>query len=426
MVGGTGLNSDGFSSQTTWNATCLNADGNTVLNGSSACNGAGAGSPAPSFTGAYSLSNPFPNGVVPLIANPTGLANNLGNSLNTMLHSQRTPTTYNFNFGLEYELPHQVVLSAGYVGSRGLFLPLGSLDLNQLDLATIQKYNYSLCVDTSNPNCAMVANTWAPIQPATNAKLRLRDRAALGVAAAVSAVWKRQLRFRQWSASCTVIREAIQTTVRCRPKCRSGSRVTSLRWPSFTWAKLMTDDGNPPLGFVGTHLGAPQDARELYLEHSISPQDVKYQFTGTVSYDLPVGKGRAMDLNGVGDAVLGGWTGNLIAYFSTGVPIASPTVGARDRLLQSKARRHVQSGQAERRTMRPRGSTTTASRCRRVHLWPAAHLHISTTCARWAHRISIFRFTSISLLARRRIFGLRSPATTLAIVRNSGCRMCQA
>jgi len=38
-----------------------------------------------------------------------------------MLHSQRTPTTYNFNFGIEYELPHQVVLSAGYVGSRGLF-----------------------------------------------------------------------------------------------------------------------------------------------------------------------------------------------------------------------------------------------------------------------------------------------------------------
>ena len=38
-----------------------------------------------------SLSNPFPNGVVPTITAPTGLANNLGNSLSTMLHSQRTP-----------------------------------------------------------------------------------------------------------------------------------------------------------------------------------------------------------------------------------------------------------------------------------------------------------------------------------------------
>ena len=35
MVGGTGLNSDGYSTQTTWDATCFNADGNTVFNGSS-------------------------------------------------------------------------------------------------------------------------------------------------------------------------------------------------------------------------------------------------------------------------------------------------------------------------------------------------------------------------------------------------------
>ena len=42
----------------------------------------------------------------------------------------------------------------------------------------------------------------------------------------------------------------------------------------------MTDDGNPPLGFVGTHYGAPQSWKDLRLEHAVSPQDVKYQFTG--------------------------------------------------------------------------------------------------------------------------------------------------
>src|SRR6202042_2280495 len=47
---------------------------------------------------------------------------------------------------------------------------------------------------------------------------------------------------------------------------------------SFTWAKLITDDGNPPLGFVGSHLGAPQDWKNMQYEHSVSPQDVKYQF----------------------------------------------------------------------------------------------------------------------------------------------------
>ena len=48
---------------------------------------------------------------------------------------------------------------------------------------------------------------------------------------------------------------------------------------TFTWGKIMTDDGNPPLGFVGSHNGSVQDWRNLRYEHSISPQDVKYQFT---------------------------------------------------------------------------------------------------------------------------------------------------
>lgn len=97
---------------------------------------------------------------------------------------------------------------------------------------------------------------------------------------------------------------------------------------SFTYAKLITDDGNPPLGFVGSHNGAPQDARDLRYEHSVSPQDVKYQFTGQASYDLPLGKGRAVNLNGAADNILGGWTINAITYISSGIPIASPTVGA--------------------------------------------------------------------------------------------------
>ncbi len=46
---------------------------------------------------------------------------------------------------------------------------MGAIDLNTLSLETIQKYGASLCVDTSDPACQMVPNTWAPIQPATNA-----------------------------------------------------------------------------------------------------------------------------------------------------------------------------------------------------------------------------------------------------------------
>ena len=319
MVSSATFDSDGFSSATTWDATCYNADGNTVYNGTSQCAGAAAGSPAPSTTGIYSLSNPFPNGVVPLITNPTGLANNLGTTLNTVLHSQRTPTVYNFNFGWEYEFPHQVVLSAGYVGSRGLFLPLSSLDLNGLDLGTIAQYQGSL-VNTSVPN------QWAAIQPSTNGNY----------GSATVPLWVSLQKFPQFGnggygpGNGVIVHgypggDSDYSSLQTKIQKRLSNHFTMLA--SFTWAKLITDDGNPPLGFVGSHLGAPQDPQNLSLEHSVSPQDIAHQFTGSASYDLPVGKGRALNLNRLGDTILGGWTMNGIVYLSSGIPIASPGVG---------------------------------------------------------------------------------------------------
>jgi len=328
MVGSALLDSDGFASTTNWNATCYNNDGNTVYNGTSGCAGAAPNSPAPSDTGIYSLSDPFPNGVVPVFKTPpSGLANNLGTTLNTVLRSQRTPTTYNFNMNVEYQFPRQVVLDLGYVGSRGLFLPMGSFDRNTLSLETIGKYGAALCVDPSNPACQNVPNTWGPTQPATNSNY----------GSATVPLWVSLQEFPQFGNGSYGSGNGVNlngypggdseySSMQAKLQKRLSSHITTLS--SFTWAKLITDDGNPPLGFVGSHGGAPQDTKDLRYEHSVSPQDVKYQFTGMVSYDLPVGAGRAIQPDRVANIFLGGWTANGILYLSTGIPIASPVVGA--------------------------------------------------------------------------------------------------
>jgi hypothetical protein len=303
MVSGGGVNSDGYSTYNNWSATCYNSDtiipgslGNTVFNGTDQCAGAAPGSPAQSVTGIYSLSNPFPTGLVPPSQlKPSGLQTGLGGSLNTMLHSQPTTLTYNFNFGLDYELPHQVVVSAGYVGSRGLHLPLGSADLNQLTLSQIQQIGST----TNDPAVFMAAQ---PFPQFTTGGIN-GGVAVHGYPGGDSDYSSLQLKVQK----------------------RMTKHFTTLA--SFTWAKLITDDGNPPLGFVGYHAGAPQDWRDMYLEHSVSPQDVKYQFTWHVSYDLPIGEGRGLNLNRLGNAVLGGWTVDGIFYLSSGLPIASPVVG---------------------------------------------------------------------------------------------------
>jgi len=309
--------SDGFSSNSTWTGTCLNSDGNTVFNGTSC--GTNTGSATDVFTGAYSLSNPFPNGLVPTLTAPSGLGNNLGIILSSVLHTQRTPSTYNFNFGLEYELPHQVVVSAAYVGSRGLFLPIGHVDLNQLDLGTIEKYQGALTT-------TMVPNQWEAILPPTNVNygqatvplfmsLEKYPQFGNGLYGTGNGLW----------INGYIGGDSEYSSLQTKVQKRLTGHFTTLA--TFTWGKLMTDDGNPPEGFVGTHYGSVQDWRNLQYEHAIAPQDVKYQFTGQASYDLPVGKGQAVNLNGVANTMLGGWTVNGIVYLSTGVPINSPSSG---------------------------------------------------------------------------------------------------
>ena len=317
MVGSASLNSDGYSTSTTWNATEWNNDPNTIAYD---CVNVGICGGQGNTVMLNPLNNPFPNGVVQPISNPTGLANNLGITLNTMLHTQRTPATYNYNLGYQVEFPHAIVLSAAYVGSRGLFLPLGSVDLNQLDLATIGKYQSSLLSEN-------VLNQWAPIQDPTNANY----------GSTTVPLWVAVQEFPQfgngsYGAGNGVIAhgypggDSEYNSLQTKVQKRLTKHFTTLS--SFTWAKLITDDGNPPLGFVGAHLGIPQDWKNMEFEHSVSPQDVKYQFTGSASYDLPVGNGRALALNSAADAILGGWTLNGIFYWSTGIPIASPLVGA--------------------------------------------------------------------------------------------------
>jgi hypothetical protein len=306
MVSGPGLDSDGYSTINNWNAVCTLADGNTVINSDSGCAPGGAAS----VTGPYSLSNPFPSGLVPPNQlQPSGLATNLGGNLTTMLHSQRTPLTYNFNFGFEYEFPRQIVFSAAYVGSRGLFLPFTYVDLNQLSLSQIyQLGNSGACLVDLGPNCQAQFLAAEPFPQFTSGGTISVTNNQAGVVV------------HGYPAG-----DSEYSSLQTKVQKRLTNHFTTLG--SFTWAKLMTDDSSSPLAFVGFFNGAVQDWRNLNLEHSVSRQDVKYQFTWQASYDLPIGNGRAVNLNGVSNAILGNWTANGIFYLSSGVPIQSPQAG---------------------------------------------------------------------------------------------------
>ena len=314
----------GYSATTTWNDSCIDASGNSVY--------FSPGCTAPAvddFTAPYSLSNPFPAGLNPVFSTaspaPAGLGNDLGISLTSPLFRMPTPVTYNFNLGIEYELPHQVVLNVGYVGSRGLYVPGATVNPNQLSLAQILQYKSSLCIK-SNPDCIRVPNQWASILPPTNALY----------GASTVPLWFALQSFPQFGTGSYKSAGGISvnnyaggdseySSMQIKVQKRLSSHITVLS--TFTWAKLMSDDGKPPISFVGSHNGTVQDSKDYKLEHWIAPQDVKRAWNGSVTYDLPLGRGRRVNLNGFANQALGGWTVSGIGYLSTGVPIASPSSG---------------------------------------------------------------------------------------------------
>ncbi len=68
MVSGSLVDSDGYSTSNNWNATCIPSSNNTVINGGNPGDLCAPGEPAPSVTGPYSLSNPFPGRLPSTIA----------------------------------------------------------------------------------------------------------------------------------------------------------------------------------------------------------------------------------------------------------------------------------------------------------------------------------------------------------------------
>ncbi len=92
---------------------------------------------------------------------------------------------------------------------------------------------------------------------------------------------------------------------------------------SFTWSKA-EGDSEQALEYYSTNTAAnPQNINNLHQEYGPTSFDVKLIDITSVVYDLPFGKGRAYgsNMNGVLDAILGGWQLTGINTANTGTPV---------------------------------------------------------------------------------------------------------
>lgn len=296
-VGLSAGDSDSFSGQTNWQATTLDQYGNSHL--------------------LNPLSNPFPSGLVPLSKGSLGLATNLGTSLQTVPHSQPDASAYNWNAGWQYAFGNNISISADYVGSRGLHQSIGNggsgPPLNELSLQQIGQYNTQLGTSIANPFVNAVTNPSAPFYKSPTIPF-----------------WQAVAPFPQFASgspgggvnlNSLPLLDSNYNALIVKAEKRLSTHFTTQA--SFTWAKTISDGSNGPYSYVLSNTGY-QDWHNLNLERSVDAQDVSKAFSWFVLYDLPVGRGRALDPGSRwANAIVGGWAVNTVLSLTTGVPIVT-------------------------------------------------------------------------------------------------------
>ncbi|MGH9466690.1 MAG: TonB-dependent receptor, partial [Terriglobales bacterium] len=234
-------------------------------------------------------------------------------------YNQPDMAAYNFNFGLQYEFPSETVVSVAWVGSRGLHLIMSNNapDLNGLRLNTIEKYQGNLLNMVNYPDAAAITDPTAPwygatqvpqwvmLQPYPQFSAGNYDQPGGGIFA--------------WGAGWG---DSIYHSLQAKVEKRLTSHFTMLA--SFTWGKTISDNDSAPLAFNGNNESLPQNWYDLQLERGLSDQDIPLYFSWEVSYDLPIGTGRELNLSGLSNFLAGGWTVSAIATLSDGQPIATP------------------------------------------------------------------------------------------------------
>jgi hypothetical protein len=92
---------------------------------------------------------------------------------------------------------------------------------------------------------------------------------------------------------------------------------------SYTFGRAIDWGGEPLLGDDRIL----RDAQNVRLERGLALFDMRHRFVSSVLWELPIGKGRAWDLNSpAANAILGNWQINAITTLRSGTPF-TPTMG---------------------------------------------------------------------------------------------------
>ena len=288
------------------------------------------------ITPCATLENPYP-----LLTDPTcktpgtfigppggkyGILTNWGyDNDNHGSNTFRNAEIYQWNFGIERQLPGQMMVDLNYSASRSTHLPwnYSTENRNFLDAKTREALGSAGLGDT-------VPNPFQPYFVSVNGSTPLfayNDIPDSIYTQAFVPLSDLLHPFPQFPGSfsgfplfvATSSYHSLQARFEMRPS--HGLNILA----AYTFSKFLTDSdagGNAWIGSLG-FIGAPQDLTNLRAEKSVSANDTPQRLVVALVYELPVGRGKAFGrgMNRVVDGFVGGWRLNNFTTLQSGQPI---------------------------------------------------------------------------------------------------------
>ena len=253
-------------------------------------------------TPAGTLSNPYPSGLLQPVGNSLGYLTGVGSSLTSWFQGSQSPIVHQYSFDIQRELPWEIGLEVGYVGSLSRhLLPGNTININQLPDASLG-LGSQLTQSVANPYFG---------------------KGGTGVIGGATVASNQLLRpFPEFSA-VNVYNYAAHAkydsfNIKAQKRLRNG--LTFLT--TYTWSKN-EDSTWAAANFLNASQTSPQDNFNLGAEWSRSVIDIPHRFTAATTYDLPFGRGRMFSIgNPIVNLLAGNWSLNTVTVMQTGSPLA--------------------------------------------------------------------------------------------------------
>jgi hypothetical protein len=258
-------------------------------------------------TPANTLSNPFPNGLQKPGGNSAGLLTGAGNSVSSYDQAYHAPRVQQFSVDVERDLPWQIALQVGYIGSRSKNLSPSPTSSTAVNINQLSPSNFTLGASLNDEvaNPFYVAGGSGILgQPTVSRSQTLRP-------------------FAQFTSVNLFLSSAHADydALLIKAEKRAGNGLNLLA--SFTWSRNRDSSFATANSIQSPGVTAPQNAYDLEAEYAHSATDTPYRFVAGVLYDLPFGHGQRFSTgNRWTDQIVGGWQLNVLPTFRSGFPVS--------------------------------------------------------------------------------------------------------